>query len=120
MFQNISKNTEEVFDDEVDFATQSKNEKIIGILKQNFSVPNIIIYALAFMMSLLGGQNSPVFTSAAPFGYAITAASFGAGVPALIVCLVTLVGTAIKFGGSGLLHINTANICSVSANKKTN
>ena len=55
------------------------------------------------MMSLLGGQNSPVFTSAAPFGYAITAASFGAGVPALIVCLVTLVGTAIKFGGSGLL-----------------
>ena len=56
MFQNISKNTEEVFDDEVDFATQSKNEKIIGILKQNFSVPNIIIYALAFMMSLLGGQ----------------------------------------------------------------
>ena len=51
MFQNISKNTEEVFDDEVDFATQSKNEKIIGILKQNFSVPNIIIYALAFMMS---------------------------------------------------------------------
>ena len=103
MFQNISKNTEEVFDDEVDFATQSKNEKIIGILKQNFSVPNIIIYALAFMMSLLGGQNSPVFTSAAPFGYAITAASFGAGVPALIVCLVTLVGTAIKFGGSGLL-----------------
>ena len=31
MFQNISKNTEEVFDDEVDFATQSKNEKIIGI-----------------------------------------------------------------------------------------
>ena len=65
MFQNISKNTEEVFDDEVDFATQSKKEKIIGILKQNFSVPNIIIYALAFMMSLLGGQNSPVFTSAA-------------------------------------------------------
>ena len=94
MFQNISKNTEEVFDDDVDFATQcknqSKNERIIGVLKQNFSIPNIIIYILAFMMSLLGGQSSPVFTSVAPFGYAITAASFGAGIPTLIVCLATM------------------------------
>lgn len=38
MFQNISKNTEEVFDDEVDFATQSKNEKIIGIIKSKILV----------------------------------------------------------------------------------
>ena len=59
MFQNISKNTEEVFDDDADFVMQSKNEKLIGVLKQNFSIPNIIIYILAFMMSLLGGQSSP-------------------------------------------------------------
>ena len=103
MFQNISKNTEEVFDDDADFVMQSKNEKLIGVLKQNFSIPNIIIYILAFMMSLLGGQSSPVFTSVAPFGYAITAASFGAGIPTLIVCLATMFGTIIKFGGSGLL-----------------
>ena len=71
MFQNISKNTEEIFDDDADFVMQSKNEKLIGVLKQNFSIPNIIIYILAFMMSLLGGQSSPVFTSVAPFGYSV-------------------------------------------------
>ena len=90
MFQNISKNTEEVFDDDADFVMQSKNEKLIGVLKQNFSIPNIIIYILAFMMSLLGGQSSPVFTSVAPFGYAI------------------------------ILHINITNIHIFSANKETN
>ena len=55
------------------------------------------------MLSLIGGSNSGVFASVAPFGYAITAASFGAGVPAAIVCVLTLIVTGIKFGGSGLL-----------------
>ena len=103
MFQNISKNTEDVFDEDVEFATESNDKKIVQILKRNFSVPNIIIYILSFMLSLIGGSNSRVFASVAPFGYAITAASFGAGVPAAIVCVVTLIGTGIKFGGSGLL-----------------
>lgn len=103
MFQNISKNTEDVFDEDVEFATESNDKKIIQILKRNFSVSNIIIYILSFMLSLIGGSNSGVFASVAPFGYAITAASFGAGVPAAIVCVVTLIGTGIKFGGSGLL-----------------
>lgn len=103
MFQNISKNNEEVFDEDVEFATEDSNNRKIQILKKNFSVPNIIIYVLSFMLSLIGGTNSPVFTSVAPFGFAITAASFGVGAPAGIVCIVTMIGTAIKFGGSGLL-----------------
>ena len=103
MFQNISKNTEDVFDEDVEFATEGNNKKIIQILKKNFSIPNIIIYILSFMLSLIGGTNSPIFTSVAPFGYAITAASFGAGIPAVMVCIVTLIGTGIKFGGSGVL-----------------
>lgn len=54
------------------------------------------------MVSLVGGQDS-MFTSIAPFGFAIIAASIGARIPALLVCLVTLIGTTIKFGGNGLL-----------------
>lgn len=104
MFQNISKNTEEeIFDEDVEFVTNNKNEQIKNILKKNFSIQNILIYILSFMLSLVGGGNSPVFTSIAPFGYSIVAASLGAGIPAVMVCLVTLIGTAIKFGGSGLL-----------------
>ena len=103
MFQNISKNTEDVFDEDVEFVADDNHERIIKILKRNFSIPNIIIYILSFMLSLIGGSNSQLFTSVAPFGYAITAASFGAGIPAVIVCIITLIGTGIKFGGSGLL-----------------
>lgn len=103
MFQNISKNNGEVFDEDVEFATESSNNNIRQILKKNFSIPNIIVYVIAFMMSLVGGANSPVFTSIAPFGFAITAASLGTGIPAAIVCIVTIIGTAIKFGGNGVL-----------------
>ena len=103
MFQNISKNNEDVFDQDVEFATENSNNRIQQILKKNFSIPNIIIYVLSFMLSLVGGSDSVLFTNMAPFGCAITAASFGAGIPAATVCLVTIIGTAIKVGGSGLL-----------------
>lgn len=104
MFQNILNSTEEeTYEEEVEFAQFEKKEQIKNILKKNFSIQNTIIYILAFMLSLVGGSNSLVFTSVAPFGFAITAASFGTAIPAAIVCLATLIGTAIKFGGSGVL-----------------
>lgn len=99
MFQNISKQDEEVFDEDVEL---NKENRVKGILKENLSIQNCIIYILAFMISLVGGQDS-MFTSIAPFGFAIIAASIGARIPALLVCLVTLIGTTIKFGGNGLL-----------------
>ena len=99
MFQNISKQEEEVFDEDVEL---NKENRVKGILKENLSIQNCIIYILAFMVSLVGGQDS-MFTSIAPFGFAIIAASIGARIPALLVCLVTLIGTTIKFGGNGLL-----------------
>ena len=94
-----------VFVDELDRCKPTYAIKVLERIKHYFSVPNIIIYILSFMLSLIGGSNSGVFASVAPFGYAITAASFGAGVPAVIVCVVTLIGTGIKFGGSGLLFL---------------
>ena len=99
MFQNISKQDEEVFDEDVEL---NKENSVKGILKENLSIQNCIIYILAFMVSLVGGQDS-MFTSIAPFGFAIIAASIGARIPALLVCIVTLIGTTIKFGGNGLL-----------------
>ena len=99
MFQNISKQDEEVFDEDVEL---NKENRVKGILKENLSIQNCIIYILAFMISLVGGQDS-MFTSIAPFGFAIIAASIGARIPALLVCIVTLIGTTIKFGGNGLL-----------------
>ena len=99
MFQNISKQDEEDFDEDVEL---NKENRVKGILKENLSIQNCIIYILAFMVSLVGGQDS-MFTSIAPFGFAIIAASIGARIPALLVCIVTLIGTTIKFGGNGLL-----------------
>ena len=99
MFQNISKQDEEVFDEDVEL---NKENRVKGILKENLSIQNCIIYILAFMVSLVGGQDS-MFTSIEPFGFAIIAASIGARIPALLVCIVTLIGTTIKFGGNGLL-----------------
>ena len=104
MFQNISKNyEEEIFDGDVEDTKTSKNQIFKQIIKKNFSIQNIIIYVLAFMISLVGGKDSLIFTSIAPFCYAIIAASLGAGIPVVVVCLVTFIATAIKFGGSGAL-----------------
>lgn len=104
MFQNISKNNEEeVFDEDVDFNATDRSSNIKQILKKNFTIQNSIIYVLAFMLSLIGGQDNSLFTAIAPFGFAIIAAAMGAKIPTVMVCLVTLVGTTIKFGGNGLL-----------------
>ena len=99
MFQNLSKQNGEVFDEDVEF---NKQDRVKEILKDSLSIQNCIIYILAFMLSLVGGQDS-MFTSIAPFGFAIIAASIGARIPAALVCIVTLIGTTIKFGGNGLL-----------------
>ena len=40
MFQNLSKNTEEVFDEDVEFATESSDSKTKQILRKNFISSN--------------------------------------------------------------------------------
>lgn len=103
MFQNISKNNEEeIFDEDVEF-NSTEGRDIKQILKKNFTIQNSIIYVLSFMLSLIGGKDNSLFTTIAPFGFAIIAASMGAKIPTAMVCLFTLVGTTIKFGGNGVL-----------------
>lgn len=102
MFQNISKNTREVFDEDVEFEDNDVNDGIkASIIKQTFSVRNCIIYVLSFMMSMAGGDSN--LLSMVPFGLAMIAASVGAGVPILMVCISCMLGTIIKFGTSYIL-----------------
>lgn len=106
MFQNLSKNTEEVFDEDVEFYDEQTNSQKKGfkeLLKNNFSLQNSIIYVLSFMLSMIGGADNLLFTSVAPFGFAIVAATMGAKIPTAIICVLTLIGTTIRFGGNGLL-----------------
>lgn len=101
MFQNISKNMqEETFDEDVQ---SNKESSIKQILKANFTIQNCIIYVLAFMASLVRGTDGSIFMQIEPFGFAIIAASIGARIPAIMVCILSLIGTSISFGASGLL-----------------
>lgn len=99
MFQNISKNQEEVFDEDVQLDTKGNTKK--DILKRTFSMQNCIIYVLSFMTSMAGGETS--ILTVAPFGFAMIAAAIGAEVPGIMVCLACLIGTIIKSGTSYLL-----------------
>ena len=62
-----------------------------------FSVRNIIVYILTFMISMvsIGQGNGDII---APFGLALVAASISNGVPIAIVYLSSLLGTSLSFG----------------------
>ncbi len=100
MFQNISEKTKKFFGEDVELNNQ---DDVKSVLKNNFSIQNSIIYVLSFMLSIIGGNNSSIFTGITPFGFAIVGASMATKIPAVLVCLITAIGTTIKFGGNGLL-----------------
>ena len=94
MFQNISANTDYVEDNKIN------NKKFIKekFIKQNFSKQSILIYILAFMVSMVQFGND-----LAPFGMAMIAAIVANNIPILIPYIITCIGTLVGFGGSGLL-----------------
>lgn len=100
MFQNISKNQENGFEEESQYYEQSNNTKN-AVLKRTFSIQNCIIYILSFMLSMAGGDAN--ILNVVPFGFAIMAAAVGTEVPILMVCIACLSGTIIKSGTSYLL-----------------
>ena len=94
MFQNII--DEEIKENE-SFDTDNKKKKIIN-LKNLFSVSDFILYAVSFMVSMVGfGEEF------APFGLAMFAAVCSNKIPAGIVYIVTCIGTLIGFGGNAFL-----------------
>ena len=99
MFQNISKNNNEVFDEDVKLEDNISSKKML--LKETFKFQNCIVYVLSFMLSM-AGSGSEIFTIT-PFALAIIAAAVGAEIPILMVCIAGLIGTIIKFGTSYIL-----------------
>lgn len=69
------------------------------IISRLFSINNIVIYILTFMISMvgIGAENSMII---APFGIALVTSAISNGIPIAVVYLVSLIGTSIKFGGS--------------------
>lgn len=95
MFQNI---IDEDIDEEINQDNIEKNKKTIDF-KKLFSVSNFVLYAISFMISMVGfGEEF------APFGLAIFAAVCSNRIPAGIVYLSTCIGTLIGFGVNGFLN----------------
>lgn len=91
MFQNISDDINE--DTGIEYEELDKKLKLIKRLKDIFSVNNVIIYIIAFMVSKVsfGGR-------IAPFGLAFLAASLSNNVPLLPVWIIAGISTGMGFG----------------------
>lgn len=89
MFQNVSNSRIDINNDE------KKNFTLV--LKELFTVHNIIIYILTFLVSMVSIKNEII-----PFGLAIMAACMGGTVPIFIVYIVSFISTWIFHGLDGL------------------
>ncbi len=89
MFQNINSNKQE---ENVENTT-----KIID-LKNLFTINDIVLYAIAFLVSMVGFNKE-----LAPFGLAIFAATWSNKIPVGVLYIAVILGTTIGFGLNGLL-----------------
>ncbi len=93
MLQNISRDYEQ--------KEERTNINFKEALSKIFSIQNIFIYILTFMISMVGfGVDQ---TMIAPFGLAMVTACISNGVPIAVLYLSSLLGTAIKFGGTNTM-----------------
>lgn len=102
MLQNFSQSydqSEEKYKTNVDYK---------GAIAKIFTVQNICVYILTFMISMVGfGANEG--WKIAPFGLAMVAACISAGLPMVMVYIAGMLGTAIKFGVQAtLIYIFTS------------
>jgi len=89
MFQNINNNKQE--------EQENRTKRKIQI-KKLFKTNDIILYAIAFLMSMVSFNGE-----FAPFGLAIFAAACSNRIPVGILYVAVLAGTAIGFGANGIL-----------------
>lgn len=101
MFQNVEKN----INNRQDFneAFYDKKDKMKIAIKSLLSINNIIIYIIAFMVSMVGFSSHNIMLGLSPFAIAFMAAMLSNGNPVGIVYILTLIGTFIKFGPNVLL-----------------
>lgn len=93
MFQNINENT-------IEYEKTSKKQKNKeSILKNVFAKQHIIIYIVSFMLAQVSiNYEFPIFS------ISMLGACLASSVPILGVAIVSILGTAIKFGVSGILN----------------
>ena len=96
MFQNIVQ--EDKQENIIEESIENRQGNIKVIIKKLFTKQNILMYILSLALSTVAGINGM-----APFGLAIFAAALSNGIPSGIVYIVSIIGTAIGFGGSGVL-----------------
>ena len=104
MFQNIEKDFNEAQDDLEDiydeFERKNKKSRVKEILKSEFTKQKILLYIIAFMVSLVSfGTNKEL----APFGIAMFAAILSSSIPVAIPFLIIGIGNTVSFGPSSLL-----------------
>lgn len=100
MFQNISKESEQEFNEEIKV---NKKEEAKEIFKKLFTKQNIILYIITFMVSMVNISSDNVMFSITPFGIAIIAAALSSNMPVGIMYVISLISTFIKFGPNSLL-----------------
>lgn len=100
MFQNISKEREQEFNEEIKV---NKKEEVKEIFKKLFTKQNIILYIITFMVSMVNISSDNVMFSITPFGIAIIAAALSSNMPVGIMYVISLISTFIKFGPNSLL-----------------
>ena len=92
MFQNINEDT-------INENNNIERKEKLNIFSNVFSVKNIGVYLVSFMLSLVGvGGEFSVFSISA------LGASFASSIPALGVIVVSLIGNLVKFGINGALE----------------
>lgn len=100
MFQNISKESEQEFNEEIKV---NKKEEVKEIFKKLFTKQNIILYIITFMVSMVNISSDNVMFSITPFGIVIIAAALSSNMPVGIMYVISLISTFIKFGPNSLL-----------------
>ena len=64
MFQNISKEREQKINEKIEV---NKKDKLKVILKNLFTVQNIILYTITFMISMVGISTDNIMFTITPF-----------------------------------------------------
>ena len=99
MFQNIDvKGRESTVNTTDNNYNKGKNEIFNSIIGQVFTKQNIVLYVIAFMLSMVSAGDGIV-----SFSMPFFAAACSNLIPVMFIYIITMIGTAIKFGSAGLL-----------------
>ena len=101
MFQNVEKDISNSQD--FNEAFYDRQNKLKMLLKSIFSINNIAIHIIAFMISMVGFSSHNIMLGLSPFALAFIAAMLSNGNPVGVIYILTLIGTFIKFGPNVLL-----------------